>query len=178
MPRVFTGLELPPDIRLRLSLFRAPLNGAHWIEPENMHLTLRFAGDIDDQAADTFAELLADIRMAPFEIRIAGTGAFGGRKPTVVYADVETHPALDALFRANDRAARASGLEPQPHAFKPHVTLARMRNGRPLAVAQFLETSGDLRLGPIPVERFALFSARPGSGGGPYVIEESYPLVA
>ena len=176
MPRLFAGIELPADIRLRLSLYRARLNGAHWIEPDDMHLTLRFAGDVDGRAADEFADALAGIAAASFEISLSGTGAFGGRKPAVVYADVAPCSRLDDLQRATERAARAAILDPDPRPFKPHVTLARMRGSRPETVARFLADSGGLRLGPIPVDHFVLFSARPGSGGGPYAVEEVYPL--
>ena len=59
MPRLFTALEIPASLRTRLSLMRAPLGGAKWVEPENMHITLRFAGDIDGRTADEFADQLA-----------------------------------------------------------------------------------------------------------------------
>ena len=62
MPRLFTAIEIPEAIRLRLSLLRAPLAGAKWIEPENMHITVRFAGDIDGRTADEFVSFLAGVR--------------------------------------------------------------------------------------------------------------------
>ena len=70
MPRLFTAIEIPEAIRVRLSLIRAPLNGAKWIEPENMHVTLRFAGDIDGRTADELVDFLADVRARPFPITI------------------------------------------------------------------------------------------------------------
>jgi 2'-5' RNA ligase len=176
MPRLFTALEIPASLRTRLSLLRAPLSGAKWVEPENMHITLRFAGDIDGRMADDFADQLAEVSSAPFPVSITGAGAFGGRDPRVLWAGVNTSPQLDALYRANERAARAVGLDVDPRAFKPHVTLARMRGVRQSAVARFLEAFGDLRLEPFTVTRFVLLSARPGSGGPPYGIEAEYPL--
>jgi RNA 2',3'-cyclic 3'-phosphodiesterase len=176
MPRLFTALEIPSALRTRLSLMRAPLNGAKWVEPENMHITLRFAGDIDERTADDFAEQLAEAIAEPFAVTIAGAGAFGGRDPRVLWAGVEASAPLEALYRANERAARAAGLEADPRTFKPHVTLARMRGVRQAAVARFLEEYGDLRMEPFTVTRFVLLSARPGSGGPPYGIEAEYPF--
>jgi len=176
MPRLFTALEIPASLRTRLSLMRAPLHGARWVEAENMHLTLRFAGDIDGRTADDFADQLADIGAAPFPVSIAGAGAFGGRDPRVLWAGVAPSPQLEALYRANERAARAAGLETDPRTFKPHVTLARMRGVRQSAVAQFLGEFGDLHMEPFTVTRFVLLSARPGSGGPPYGIEAEYPF--
>ena len=83
---------------------------------------------------------------------------------------------LDSLYRANERAARAAGLEPDPRDFRPHVTLARTRRARQAEVARFLAENGDLRLEPFRVTRFVLLSARPGSGGAPYAVEAEYPL--
>jgi RNA 2',3'-cyclic 3'-phosphodiesterase len=176
MPRLFTGIEIPEAHRLRLSLIRGPLEGAKWIERENMHITLRFVGDVDGHTADDFADALAEVRAQPFPLTIQGAGAFGGREPRVLWAGVSAGPELDALYRAHERAARFVGLEPDPRDFKPHVTLARLRRTRPQSVARFLEENGALRLEPFTVTRFVLLSARPGSGGGPYVVEAAYPF--
>jgi RNA 2',3'-cyclic 3'-phosphodiesterase len=176
MPRLFTGLEIPEAIRRRLALIRSPLPGAKWIEAENMHITLRFVGDIDGRTADDFASLLEGIQAKPFALSIEGVGAFGGREPRVLWAGVTAGKELDALYRAHERAARAAGLEPDARDFKAHVTLARMRRARQQDVARFLEENGTLRMQPFTPERFVLLSARPGSGGGPYAVEAAYPL--
>jgi 2'-5' RNA ligase len=176
VPRLFTAIEIPEAQRVRLSLLRAPLTGAKWVEADNMHITLRFAGDIDGRTADEFADLLEDAAGPPFPVAIAGAGAFGGREPRVLWAGIAASPQLDALYRAHERAARGAGLEPDSRQFRPHVTLARMRGARQRAVARFLEENGDLRLEPFMVTRFVLLSARPGSGGPPYGVEASYPL--
>ena len=176
MPRLFTGLEIPHATRQRLALIRAPFEGARWVAAEDMHITLRFAGDIDGRTADEFAEFLAGIRVRPFEVTIADLGAFGGRDPRVLWAGVQAGPELEALHRANERTARAAGIEPDTRSFKPHVTLARLRGVRERAVAQFLEENGGLRTEPFVVTRFVLMSARPGHGGPPYAIEAEYPF--
>ncbi|MFZ1104630.1 MAG: RNA 2',3'-cyclic phosphodiesterase [Hyphomicrobiaceae bacterium] len=176
MPRLFTAIEIPEAMRLRLSLLRAPIRGAKWVQAEDMHITLRFAGDIDGRTADDLADLLADVSVPPFTVTISGGGAFGGRDPHVLWAGVEAGPELDALYRANERAARAAGLQPDPRDFRPHVTLARMRRARQADVARFLADNGDLRMEPFLVTRFVLLSARPGSGGPPYAVEAGYTL--
>jgi 2'-5' RNA ligase len=129
MPRLFTAVEIPEAIRLRLSLIRAPLGGAKWIEAENMHVTLRFAGDIDGRMADELVAFLADVRARPFPITIKEIGAFGGRDPRVLWAGVEAGEPLDALYRANERAARSAGLEPEGRAFGAHARCARAGGG-------------------------------------------------
>jgi len=81
MPRLFSGIEVPAMVADRLSLLRAGLAGAHWIDPANYHLTLRFLGDVDGITARDFTQSLGDIIAYPFELRLDGLGSFGGHKP-------------------------------------------------------------------------------------------------
>ena len=176
MPRLFSALEIPPPIAERLSGLRGGLNGARWVEPDNYHITLRFAGDIDEAVAGEFAAALSRIRATGFELTLDGLGSFGNRKPRAVWAGVAGCPALEALQRAHERAALAAGLPPEPRNFHAHVTLARMRGVKAHRVATWLGERGAFLAGPFPVTRFVLFSSRASQGGGPYVVEQSYPL--
>lgn len=176
MPRLFAGLEVPDLVRERLALVKGPLPGAKWIEPADYHVTLRFAGDIDNRTADEFAGFLGDIELPAFEIRVTGLGAFGGREPRTIHAELDGGPALDQLQRAIERAARSAGLPADPKGFSPHITLARLRGTAPEIVARFLGSRGRLTVAPIPVDRFVLFSSRPRQGGGPYVVEAAFDL--
>jgi 2'-5' RNA ligase len=176
MPRLFSALEIPAQITTRLGLIRSPLPGARWIESENMHITVRFFGDIDGRTADELADALAEVRAEPFTVNIAGVGAFGGRDVRALWAGVHEEEAHQALYRAHDRAARAAGLEPEGREYRPHVTLARLRGARPQAVARFLEENGTLRMPPFLATRVVLLSGRPGSGGPPYAVEAVYPF--
>jgi 2'-5' RNA ligase len=176
MPRLFSGIEIPPSIAQRLTLVRAGLSGARWIDPENYHLTLRFLGDVDGVVARDFAHSLGGITALPFELRLGTLSSFGGRKPRAVFASVSPSDALQSLQRAHERAARAAGLPPEPRNFTPHVTVARLRGTRPEEVAAYLERHGGFLNLPFEVSRFVLFSSRNSIGGGPYVVEAEYPL--
>lgn len=176
MPRLFAAIEIPPEQRAALASLRSPLPGAKWVEAGNLHLTLRFAGDIDNHVAAEFADGLAAIDVPCFELEIRGLGAFGGNDPKTVWAGVEAGEPLESLARACERAARAAGLTAESRVFKPHITLARLRHGRPEQVARFLERNSRFRLPAFTVERFVLMSSRPNVGGGPYVVEEAYAL--
>ena len=176
MPRLFTALELPDPLRQQLGRLSVPLPGAKWVEPENLHLTLRFAGDIDGRKARDFADELSQISVPVFSIRLAGLGAFGGNDPHTIWAGVEAGPELENLAKANERAARAAGLPPETRKFKAHVTLARMRGTSPDQVARILERHGAYKSELITIEQFVLFSSRPSTGGGPYAVEEVFPL--
>lgn len=176
MPRLFTGLEVPEDVALRLSLLRGGLSGAKWIEPTDYHLTLSFIGNIDDGAASDLAAELSRIEGARVQVRLAELGAFGGDKPRTIVALADPSPALVALQGQNDRALRRAGVEPEKRKFTPHVTIARVKGASATSVAAFL---GERSIQPLTFSatRFVLYSARTSQGGGPYVVEDVYPLL-
>ena len=176
MPRLFTGLEIPPSVVQSLATMRGGLPGARWIDPENYHLTLRFIGDIDDALAHEIAGMLSRVHRAVFELRIEGLSSFGGRKPRAVVAPVTPVATLMELQAEHDRLLQRLGLEPEGRKYIPHVTLARLRDSTSHQVADYLAARGHYRSLPFQVSRFVLFSSRSSVGGGPYVVEEAYPL--
>lgn len=176
MPRLFTALEIPAEIGARLSILRGGLPGARWVEPENYHITLRFLGDVDDRVATDAAELLDGISRQPLKISVAGVDAFGGERPRAVFARVEPDAALIELQAEQERVLRRAGLAPEGRKYTPHITLARLRDVKPRDVAEWLATRGGAPKMNFDATRFVLMSSRANSGGGPYVVEEAYPL--
>lgn len=176
MPRLFTGLAIPPDVTQHLSLMRGGLHGARWIDPENYHVTLRFIGDIEAPVAREIAATLAQIDRASFTLRITGLASFGGRKPRALIATVEPDAPLLELQAEHERLMRRLGLPAEGRKFTPHVTLARLRDTSSLAVAEWLSQRGYFAPLTVPVSRFVLYSSRASTGGGPYVAEQVYPL--
>jgi 2'-5' RNA ligase len=176
MPRLFSAIEIPKSVAERLTMLRAGLTGARWIDPENYHLTLRFIGDVDGATARDFESALGEIVAAPFELEVTGLGSFGGGKPRAIFAGIGRSQGLDALQRANERAAREAGLPPEGRNYKPHVTLARLKGARAESVAAYLQRQGDIGPELFSVSRFVLYSSRNSVGGGPYVVEAAYPL--
>ena len=177
MPRLFTGVEIPLGIAERLSYLRGGLPGARWISTENYHLTLRFMGDIDMIAAEAIAEALSRVRRLAFQLRITGVGTLGTRKPHTIVARVEPSPPLTELQAEHERLMQRIGLPPEGRKYTPHITLARLRHANTRDIADYLTLRGGFSTGPVEVDRFVLFSSRDSVGGGPYVVEESYPLV-
>jgi RNA 2',3'-cyclic 3'-phosphodiesterase len=176
VPRLFTGLELPDAVAAQLALARGGVAGARWIEPEDYHITLRFIGDVDGAAARDVAETLGDIRRPQAPVRFQGLSSFGGGKPRAIIAKIKAEPALIDLQAEQERRLRRIGLEPETRKFLPHVTLAKLRGVRARAMADYLALRGALVAESFMAGRFVLYSARDGSGGGPYVVEAAYPL--
>jgi 2'-5' RNA ligase len=177
MPRLFTAVEIPADIGQSLALLRGGLPGARWVEPENYHVSLRFIGDIDDPLAREIACMLGQVKRSRFDLRIEGLDSFGGNRPRVVIAAVSAVPELVDLQADHERLMQRVGLEPE-RKYRPHVTLARLRDTSSRQVADYLSTRQPFRSTPFPVSRFVLYSSRASVGGGPYVVEAEYPLAA
>jgi RNA 2',3'-cyclic 3'-phosphodiesterase len=179
LPRLFTGLEVPYEVQLALSLKRGGLSGARWIDPENYHITLAFIGDVDNHVADEVSYELDRLSNSDgFRVRLSHIGAFGGDKPRALYAGVENNDALVRLQAAHERVLRRIGLAPDARKFVPHVSLARLRGGSAIEVADFIHHAGHFAPLEFKVGRFVLFSSRNSVGGGPYLVEQSYPLAA
>ncbi|GLS30133.1 2'-5' RNA ligase [Mesorhizobium albiziae] len=176
MPRLFTALEIPRDAAMSLSLLRGGLPGARWIDVENYHLTLRFIGDIEGHVADEIANALDRVRRPSFSLTLSGVGAFGSKKPHAVWAGTAPSPDLNALQAEIERICQRIGIPSDPRKFAPHVTLARLRNTSPADVAHYLSARGNFAAMPFKVGRFVLMSSRDSVGGGPYIIEEAWPL--
>jgi 2'-5' RNA ligase len=177
MPRLFTGIEIPPDIAQHLSLLRGGVPGARWIDPENYHMTLRFIGDVEGHIGREVMQILGAVHRRPFDIVLDRLDQFGGRKPRAVFAAANPTPPLMELQAEHERLLQRMGLPPEQRKFAPHVTLARLRDSTAHQVADYLASRGPVRLPSFHVSRFVLFSSRASSGGGPYVVEAAYPLL-
>ena len=179
MPRLFTGLEIPADVGFSLSLKRGGLSGARWIDPDNYHITLRFIGDVDGNTADEVVDSLDRLSNSlQFPIRLTHLGTFGGDKPRALYAGVEPSDALSRLQAAQERVLQRAGLPPEGRKFVPHVSLARLRGTAAGDVARFIAEAERFEPLSFVPARFVLYSSRDSVGGGPYLVEQSYPLAA
>ncbi|WP_173933583.1 RNA 2',3'-cyclic phosphodiesterase [Chelativorans sp. Marseille-P2723] len=176
MPRLFIALEIPRDAALSLSLLRGGLPGARWVDVENYHLTLRFIGDVEGHVADEIAHALDRVQRPAFSLTLSGVGAFGQKKPHSIWAGAAPSPDLQALQGEIERICQRIGLPADPRKFTPHVTLARLKNVSPRDVAAYLSARGNFSAAPFTVSRFVLMSSRDSVGGGPYVVEEAWPL--
>lgn len=176
MPRLFTAIEVPDEVGEALATYRGGLSGARWIDVENYHVTLRFLGDVDEETAQEASYELGKIRRAPFEVVIEGLDAFGGSRPRALIARVAPSPAIIELQAEHERLIRRTGLPSESRKFTPHVTLARLRDASPRAVADYLGLRGGPPRLSFRAERFVIYSSRDSVGGGPYLVEAAYPL--
>src|SRR5579862_1283084 len=157
MLRLFVGIMLPPQHRLALSAICLGLHGAKWVDPGNMHVTVRFIGEVDEAAAADIDEALSRIRVERFSLTVAGLGLFGPEgKPRALYAVIERSESLIRLHERVDHALMRLMIPPEPRRFTPHVTLARFRAARPAEVRSFVAVNNLLRLEPFEAGSFHL----------------------
>jgi 2'-5' RNA ligase len=178
MPRLFTGLEVPHHVSQRLAFLRGGLLGARFVEPSDYHVTLRFIGDIDDRTADEIAHTLEGVRRRPFKLRLSGLDLLGKDRPRSIVANVESSPSLTELQADHERLMQRVGLPAEPRRFRPHVTIARLKEARAPEAMGWITARSPFYTEPFEVGRFVLFSAKASVGGGPYLVEEAYPLAA
>jgi len=178
MMRLFVGLALPQPLKDRLAPLMTGLPGARWVPPENLHLTLRFIGEVDEREAATLDEALSGVQRAPFGLQVSGCGIFAQRRgPEAVWVGVASTPPLVDLQAAIERAAVRSGLAPEEKRFRPHITLARLKDS-PQPRLQAFVAGHNLFRETVTIEEFTLFSSKLGSGDPIYLEEATYPLTA
>ncbi len=178
MIRLFVALELQQFVRQRLAGLTWPMAGARWVASENLHLTLRFIGDVDEAQADDIDDGLRRIRFDRFVLALEGAGQFGSsRGAQTLWAGVGGAEMELARLQAKiERAVVGAGVAPERRKFHPHVTLARLRRAKIAKASEFVAAHAGLALGPIPVESFALMSSHLGRGGADYTTEVRYQL--
>lgn len=177
MPRLFAALALPTDARLRLAGLCGGVPGAHWVDRDQFHLTLRFVGEVDGTTADDVADALDDVNGGAFDLTLKGVGLFDkGRNPSALWVGIADKAPLVRLHEKIDRRLGVIGLEPETRKYHPHVSLARLKGAHGERVATFLAAHADFALAPIRVDAFHLYSSHRGQDGAHYRIEQTYPL--
>tara|TARA_R110000868_G_scaffold170440_5_gene405710 strand:+ start:174 stop:710 length:537 start_codon:yes stop_codon:yes gene_type:complete len=177
MIRLFVGLQLPEYVAARLQLLCNGLPGARWVEPANMHVTLRFIGEIDEPEAEGLDRWLAGVTAPSFDVELQGLGTFGqGHKIRALWTGVAPSSPLNHLQAKIESAVVRSGQSPETRRFTPHVTLARFARPGPVRLQSFVEGNNLFQAGPFHVDQFTLFESRLGKGGAVYTPLAHYEL--
>ena len=176
MHRLFVAIEIPEIVADVLSTIQYGVDGARWRAADSFHLTLAFIGETDRHGLTNAIEALSEIDAPAFELRLKGVDFFGDQQPRALWAGVEASPALNHLQSKAEQALRRTGFNIEKRKFKPHVTLAYLRNVTQDTAAQFSVEHGLFSCGPFPVNEFHLYSSQLGNSASVYEIEASYAL--
>jgi 2'-5' RNA ligase len=175
MHRLFVAIRPPRDIRERLLGLMGGIPGARWQADEQLHLTLRFIGEVERHQAEDIAAALGSVHHKGFGIALSGVGSFGRRGKGAVWAGVSPQDELKLLHKKVDQACLRGGVDPDRRAYHPHITLARLgRNAGP--TDPFLERWAGLASEAFPVDSICLYESRLGAEGASYTIAERYKL--
>jgi 2'-5' RNA ligase len=176
MHRLFVAIRPPAAIRQLLLGAMGGVSGARWQSDDQLHLTLRFIGEVDRHRAGDIHAALGAIHQAPFEVALSGISAFERRgQAETVWAGVTPHEPLRALHKKVDAALARVGVPPDERAYLPHITLARLKRSSG-HVGNLLEQTGGLSSPPFAVDSFALFESTLTPDGAVYSIVERYKL--
>ena len=177
MFRLFVAIDPPATVVARLAALCAGVPGAHWIDANQIHLTLRFIGEVDGAMRAEVRAELARVAAAPFPLTLSGTDCFGGkRRARALWVGVEPCPPLHELHAKIDVALSRAGIAPEGRKFIPHVTLARLRAGPTDRIARFLSETGLFKSEPFLVDGFALYESRLNRGGAVHMKDAGYAI--
>lgn len=177
MHRLFVAIRPPEHVVDLLVDAMDDSPELRWVSDENLHLTLRFIGEVERPLANELAAALATVRFASFQMRVSGAGSFDRRGGGAIWAGVEPRTELRALAAKVDRSCVPAGLPPERRAFHPHITLARYGRDSKQAAAHFLRRTSALASGPFRVDSFMLFESRLSRHGPHYEAIGRFPLV-
>ncbi len=177
MIRLFVALALPETLSRRLAMLAGGVREARWLDIENMHLTLRFIGETEE---DTLAEInhaLEQVRADGFDMTLSGVGHFQSRKRVhALWVGIEPNPSLTDLHARIASALMRAGCAPDRRRFTPHVTLARLKPAPPAHVRDWLEANSLFRADPVAVTGFTLFQSHLSQSGAQYQALREFPL--
>jgi 2'-5' RNA ligase len=175
--RLFIAIELPDHYKKALGELRTAIPGARWVAAEQIHLTLAFLGEVDEDTAGRLIAGLARIQADAFELCLTGTGCFPNRhRPRVVWIGVKPEARLLELATAVHDTVLACGIAQEERPFSPHLTLARLKIPASRELGAFLDQQQELNLEPFSVTEFALFQSRLTPQGATHIPLRILPL--
>ena len=168
MIRSFLAIELPEPILRKIGEVQGDLKSTHaevgWRNPEKIHLTLKFFGDIEESRIDPiFKSIEEPVRNTlPFSLKVRGVGAFPNLKnPRVIWIGlVDEREALTSLQKQIEAHLEKIGFQPEDRPFRPHLTLGRMKSSRgKVELVGRMERYREEEFGDFQVERVVLFKS-------------------
>jgi RNA 2',3'-cyclic 3'-phosphodiesterase len=176
MHRLFVAIRPPEQVRDLLIDAMDDSPDFRWQDEEQLHLTLRFIGEVDRPVANDLADALSSLRARKFDLHVMGVGRFEQRSGGALWAGIEPREPITALASKVERICQEVGLEPERRAFHPHITLARWKGRRKREVQEFLERKGGLSSEPFTASEFILFESRLSRHGAHYEEVASFAL--
>jgi len=159
--RLFVAIDLPNSTRQLLAGVDPHIRGVRWTEPDQIHLTLGFFGDVPENTELKLREKLSAIEFGAFFLPVNGVGAFSSKgTPKIIWIGVgKAHPHLFQIYKRVQEAALGVGIEPDLRPWHPHITIARCRDVSAQTLRKFLQSNAGFDAGMIRVDAFHLYSS-------------------
>lgn len=176
MPRLFVAVDLPEAVKATLAGLPRDLPGARWVGAEELHLTLRFIGEVDQRTFLAVKEALAAVRFSAFPLTLCRVGHFPPRKiPRVLWVGMDQSEPLAGLQQQVELALVDAAIPPDDRPFSPHITLARFKETTSSAVGIFEKAHADFVCPSFEVTEFILYSSVLTPKGAIHTKEAIYP---
>jgi 2'-5' RNA ligase len=178
MPRLFVAIDLPDTIKDQLGALCDGVPGAKWVKRDQLHLTLRFVGEVTDVKFRVIQDTLNRIRAAPFAMAMQGVGQFPPKRAArVLWVAVDVPPELGVLQRQIETTLVKLSYPPEERPFSAHITLARLKTPPPpSAIQDYLARHSAFQSEPFSITEFVLFSSVLAPEGPTYRAEAVYRL--
>ena len=173
--RLFIAATPPSEIRDLLIKTYSEIERARWVKKNQLHVTLRFLGELEDDLAAVVRESLGEISAHQLSLRIKGVGTFG-RPARVLWCGLEPPGEITALAKAIDENVLQAGLTADDKPFAPHLTIARFKNSPPPLIKRFLEQNEAFETPEFTIREFELYQSKLSSSGPEYSVLKTYPL--
>lgn len=175
MHRLFVAIRPPKTVREQLLDLMEGMPDMRWQHDDQLHLTLRFIGEVERPVAEDLVAALQHVRFDHFSIALDGVGKFEKHRNGALWSGVRPKEQLKALNAKVERACQSAGLEPERRAYHPHITLARWK-GRAPRLDAYLERHGGLTSEPWEAREFILYESHLAHEGAHYEAIERFSL--
>ena len=176
MHRLFVAIEPPGPVKAQLLDLMGGVAGARWQTEAQLHLTLKFVGEVDRRTAEDVATALSSLRYPRFSLSLAGMGMFERRgRPEALWVGVAPRDAVKPLHDKVEQALRSAGIAPEGRAYLPHITIARMK-ALSAPLEPFMSAHAGVTSPPFQLEHLCLYESQLTRDGAVYSIVERYPL--
>jgi 2'-5' RNA ligase len=179
MPRLFVAIDVPDAIKDQLLALCAGVPGAKWVQRAQLHLTLRFVGEVESAKFQQIKAALGDVQSAPFSMTLRGVGQFPPKRAArVLWVGVDAPPTLNQLQAQVETTLSRLDFPPEERPFSAHLTLARLKTAPPpSAVESYLSRHAAFQSESFPITEFILYSSILSPQGPTYRREAVYPLL-
>jgi 2'-5' RNA ligase len=175
--RLFVAVELSEEITARLRNVQTLISGLKWTPAANLHLTLRFIGQVPQDRVALLQQALCRVKGDAFRLTLAGLGLFQQRMGGILWAGVKKEPALMKLKQQVDEALWVSAdLSSDEKAYSPHVTLSRLKKPISAPLKNLVQKNAAEHFGAIDVTEFVLFRSLLRPSGAIHEPVERYRL--